>query len=313
MKYLIMECHKAYAIVMDEKGRFLKAANLNYEVGQKVTSIVEMKLPENTSEKSSFRFFSSRSLAGLSSLAACLCLVFFCFWQCFFTSFGMVKMQINPSVLISTNRIGYVTQLKGENEDGKLLVDSYRFHWKKLDTVVNELADEAVVLGYLKDGGEIHLTLFSKNQTWAENTEKRLISNLEEQFENTISITTEISGETTPAGKNPAASPAATPAPLETPSVSPAPAPLYPEDDDEKEDTDEDTKEDEQKPSPSEETDSPDEDDDEDSPDSEDSEESEEPEEPEKPEESEKAEENSDNEEDLSKEDSRDEDSSEED
>lgn len=150
MKYLIMECHKAYAIVMDEKGRFLKAANLNYEVGQKVTSIVEMKLQENTSEKSSFRFFSSRRLAGLSSLAACLFLVFLGFWQCFFTSFGMVKMQINPSVLISANRIGYVTQLKGENEDGKLLVDSYRFRWKKLDTVVSELADEAVVQGYLE-------------------------------------------------------------------------------------------------------------------------------------------------------------------
>ena len=280
MKYLIMECHKAYAIVMDEKGRFLKAANLNYEVGQKVTSIVEMKLPENTSEKSSFRFFSSRSLAGLSSLAACLCLVFFCFWQCFFTSFGMVKMQINPSVLISTNRIGYVTQLKGENEDGKLLVDSYRFYWKKLDTVVSELADEAVVQGYLKDGGEIHLTLFSKNQDWAENTEKCLISNLEEQFENTVSITTEISEETTPA---------VTPVPWETPSALPASAPLYPEDDEEKEDTVEEPEE------------------------SEESEESEEPEEQEKSEESEKPEENSDNEEDLSKKDPPDEDSSEED
>ena len=274
MKYLIMECHKAYAIVMDEKGRFLKAANLNYEVGQKVTSIVEMKLPENTSEKSSIRFFSSRRLAGFSSLAACLCLVFFGFWQCFFTSFGMVKMQINPSVLISTNRIGYVTQLKGENEDGKLLVDSYRFYWKKLDTVVSELADEAVVQGYLKDGGEIHLTLFSKNQDWAENTEKCLISNLEEKFENTVSITTEISEETTPA---------VTPAPWETPSVSPASAPLYPEDDEEKEDTVEEP------------------------------EESEEPEEPEKSEESEKPEENSDDEEDLSKKDTPDEDSSEED
>ena len=27
MKYLIMECHMAYAVVLDEDGRFLKAAN----------------------------------------------------------------------------------------------------------------------------------------------------------------------------------------------------------------------------------------------------------------------------------------------
>lgn len=167
MKYLIMECHKAYAIVMDEKGRFLKVANLNYEAGQKVTSIVEMEASGEYFRKILLPLFFFQKTGRPFLFGRRLCLVFFGFWQCFFTSFGMVKMQINPSVLISTNRIGYVTQLKGENEDGKLLVDSYRFRWKKLDTVVSELADEAVVQGYLKDGGEIHLTLFSKNQDWA--------------------------------------------------------------------------------------------------------------------------------------------------
>ena len=37
MKYLVMECHPAYAVVLDEKGRFLKVANLNYEPGQTVS------------------------------------------------------------------------------------------------------------------------------------------------------------------------------------------------------------------------------------------------------------------------------------
>ena len=30
MKYLVMETHPAYAVVLDEEGRFLKAANLQY-------------------------------------------------------------------------------------------------------------------------------------------------------------------------------------------------------------------------------------------------------------------------------------------
>ena len=30
MKYLVMECHPAYAVVLDEEGRFLKVSNLNY-------------------------------------------------------------------------------------------------------------------------------------------------------------------------------------------------------------------------------------------------------------------------------------------
>ena len=40
MSYIVMECHKAYVIVLDSEGRFLKAANLGYEVGQKTDFIV---------------------------------------------------------------------------------------------------------------------------------------------------------------------------------------------------------------------------------------------------------------------------------
>ena len=32
MKYLVMECHLSYAILLDEEGRFLPAANLNYQI-----------------------------------------------------------------------------------------------------------------------------------------------------------------------------------------------------------------------------------------------------------------------------------------
>ena len=195
MKYLVMECHKAYAVVLDEEGHFLITANLNYEVGQKVSSVTEMELPDHDSEKLSLNFFSYKKLSVLASLAACLCLIFFGSWQYFFSSFGTVKMQINPSILISANRIGYVICLEGENDDGKMLIDGYDFHLKKLDTVVTELADNAVLQGYLKEGGEIHLTLSAKKQTWAENTEKRLLTLLTEQFENTVSVTTEFSME----------------------------------------------------------------------------------------------------------------------
>ena len=31
MSYLVMEVHPAYAVVLDQEGRFLKAANLHYQ------------------------------------------------------------------------------------------------------------------------------------------------------------------------------------------------------------------------------------------------------------------------------------------
>ena len=43
MSYLVMEVHPAYAVVLDEEGRFLKAANLRYQVGDTVRDIVELR------------------------------------------------------------------------------------------------------------------------------------------------------------------------------------------------------------------------------------------------------------------------------
>ena len=40
-----METHPAYAVVLDERGRFLRAANLHYEVGETVDQVVELQLP----------------------------------------------------------------------------------------------------------------------------------------------------------------------------------------------------------------------------------------------------------------------------
>ena len=49
MKYIVMECHEAYAILMDEESRFFHAANLHYSVGQTVSAPILMQ--RNTEEK----------------------------------------------------------------------------------------------------------------------------------------------------------------------------------------------------------------------------------------------------------------------
>ena len=45
MEYLVMECHESYAVVLDSRGRFLKVANLRYEVGQELDAVVELREP----------------------------------------------------------------------------------------------------------------------------------------------------------------------------------------------------------------------------------------------------------------------------
>ena len=41
MKYLVMECHPGYAVVLDDEGRFWKVANMGYEVGETVDDVIK--------------------------------------------------------------------------------------------------------------------------------------------------------------------------------------------------------------------------------------------------------------------------------
>ena len=44
MRYMVMETHLAYAVVLGQDGSVLKVANRRYQVGEKVNDIIPMKL-----------------------------------------------------------------------------------------------------------------------------------------------------------------------------------------------------------------------------------------------------------------------------
>ena len=108
-----MEVHPAYAVVLDEEGRFLKAANLRYQVGDTVRDIVELRRPR---EK---RPALWKPLSGVAGLAACLCIVFFGYYQPNFTPYGALRIQINPDVELTLSRTDRVLELEGLNADGQ--------------------------------------------------------------------------------------------------------------------------------------------------------------------------------------------------
>ena len=45
MKYIVMECHYSYAVLLDRNGKFVKAANMGYKVGETVEDPVLIKVP----------------------------------------------------------------------------------------------------------------------------------------------------------------------------------------------------------------------------------------------------------------------------
>ena len=67
MKYIVMECHKGYAVLMDEESRYMKAANLRYVVGQTVTTPVLMEF--SAGEERRISFYVTRFAAAAACLA----------------------------------------------------------------------------------------------------------------------------------------------------------------------------------------------------------------------------------------------------
>ena len=193
MEYLVMECGLSYAVVLDQDGRILKVPNLGYTVGQSLKDVV--LLPERPAKTT-----LHKRLARWGTMVACLCLLLLGSWT-WQSPIGTVRMHINPDVLLSVNRFDRVVALEGLNEDGTALIDGYRAYGKGMKTVSDELADRAMELGYLSDGGQITLTVDSEKGDWKTAAEELLLLELEVHFEQRVTVT--VDGRQPPAGQEP--------------------------------------------------------------------------------------------------------------
>lgn len=181
MEYLVMECGLSYAVVMDQDGRILKVPNLDYTVGQSLKDVV--LLPERPAKAT-----IHKRIARWGTMVACLCLLLLGSWV-WQSPIGTVRMQINPDVQLSVNRFDRVVALEGLNEDGAALIDGYHAYGKGMKTVSDELADRAMELGYLSDGGKITLTVDSEKDGWKTAAEELLLLELEVHFEHRVTVT----------------------------------------------------------------------------------------------------------------------------
>ena len=187
MTYLVMECHPGYAVVLDQTGRFLKVVNLNYQVGETVSFVIECTAEEEPVTIHSLR--RRRILLSAASLAASFFLAVLGTWHICLTPYGAVRIQINPDLKLTVNRLDYVISADGLNDDGLRLLDGYRFRGQKLEQASDDLADRAMEMGYLKEGGQILLTLESSHENWIAKTEDRLLTELENHLNDTVSVT----------------------------------------------------------------------------------------------------------------------------
>ena len=183
MKYLVMETHPAYAVVLDEGGRFLKAANLHYQVGETVDEVIELRAAP---PRRRFR----PTWAGLAALAAaaCLALGFFGYWRPNFTPYGSLRIRINPDVELSVSRTDRVLEVRGLNADGEALLDGLDLRGEDSDEAVEELIEEAIEKGYLPKGGVVAIDADSEDDDWQLREEAALEAQLRAKYGDNIVV-----------------------------------------------------------------------------------------------------------------------------
>lgn len=177
MKYLIMETHPAYAVLLDENGRFLKAANLNYHVGETVQDIIELKSLDKQARRPLIR-----QVMAMAAAAACFCLVFFGYYQPNYMAYGTIFIRINPEVEMTVSRTERVLELDGRNADGDQLISGYDYSGKSREIVTRDLIQRAMEMGYLSNGDSVSISIDSSDAEWKQNEEEGVRTQMEEEY-----------------------------------------------------------------------------------------------------------------------------------
>lgn len=196
MKYLVIETHQSFAILLDEKGLFYNAANLNYDVGQTVENPFIMG-QEPTSGRDEIinlqKLKNNRVITGLVALVAVVMLIFgLSTYRNSVQAVSSIYLTINPDVQIQLNSNGEVINLVSENEDGAALIANYEKTTKDKTIVTNELIDLSIAMGFLEDGGIISISIETSDQELFKKYGVELRRTVREHLDGKISVTIEV-------------------------------------------------------------------------------------------------------------------------
>ena len=161
MKYLVMECHSGYAVLMDEDSRFVTAANMHYEVGQTVTDPV--LLETESRQKSGMSRIIMRAV-GVSAAAACLVLAGFTGYRFFRPDkpapHSVVFVSDAAEIEMQLDKNGSVVKLTSDSECGNQIIEKYiESHGRTSDRVdtANDLLALQINDGYISSGDTVEV------------------------------------------------------------------------------------------------------------------------------------------------------------
>lgn len=156
MKYLVMERHESYVIVLDENGRFFKVANMDYAPGQTLTKVVPM---EDIKAK------RKKRMGLLALFIALIAVVGIGAWFLLFSGVisgggdsRVYRFYMGGDIAVTCDSKNKVTKIEGLDETGKA-VSQVDIENKNITDISIELLEKAYSMGYLNEDSEIFVAI----------------------------------------------------------------------------------------------------------------------------------------------------------
>jgi uncharacterized membrane protein YkoI len=175
MKYMILEIHKSHCIALDEAGRFVKAVNFGYEVGQSVDSIHELTSRETHNP------IIKRAIA-FAGIAACFVLCLSVVLHSVSREqapFASIYLMINPQVRVDVNEDGIVSEITAINPHGAALLHQFDAVGLSMTETFDSLADRALALNFVHKDERITIVIASDDDDWFERAEAAIFRNFD--------------------------------------------------------------------------------------------------------------------------------------
>ena len=159
MKYMVMECHHGYSVLMGEDASFVKAANLHYEVGQTVEDPIILA---NTDTGRSITV-SHSVRKWIMTAAACL-LIFVGFgayiYNSNYSAYSSIIISADAEIRIELNSKGKVISVVPLNEQGEKVLEGYDLEKGMSESdVADTLVKRYVKLGYINSGDTVEFLI----------------------------------------------------------------------------------------------------------------------------------------------------------
>lgn len=175
MKYVVMQCTKGYAVLMDEESKFYFAANLNYEVGQTVTNPVIM------SDKYKDGKPVMTIIKTIAAAAACIGIISipcYSYYNKNLKPCSTVTLASDTAISMTLNSSGKVLSIESDNEYGSKIIEKVDIKGKDNVEAANEILQAEISEGYISAGDTVEIYVEAKSDKKVEDIKSKLETEL---------------------------------------------------------------------------------------------------------------------------------------